>query len=114
MGINKDFGIFLRRAHPKASCLKRERSFSGGKGGGVELSGLGMLWNLYMYFLPPLGQVVSNFSLFEFYRLSNQVWWASSGCLDSLDTSIISNGFGWLVKTSHVSYLPQNCWVGEP
>lgn len=25
---------------------------------------------------------------------------AASGCLDSLNASIISNGFGWVVKTS--------------
>lgn len=56
---------------------------------------------LIFFFLSPLGWTLAwNFLLFELYGPRNLVALAASGCLDSLNASIISNGFGWLVKTS--------------
>lgn len=112
MGINKDFAIFLRRAHPKASCLKRERRFSvsffffflrraWGKGDGEDLLCLGMPRNPYIFLSVPIRvdaytRVAWNVLLFALYGPRNPV---ALACLDSLNASIISNGFGWVVKT---------------
>lgn len=113
MGINKDFAIFLRRAHPKASCLKGERRFSvfffvffSGEHEERGMERTSCAWECFailIFFFPsPLGwtrtRVVWNFLLS--YGPRNPVALAASGCLDSLNASIISNGFGWVVKTS--------------
>ncbi len=114
-GNKQRFCYLLKRAHPKASCLKGERRFSviffyffrraWGKGDGEDLLCLGMLRNPYIFLSVPIrvdahpGRLKLPF-VYTLWAEETRWHWLLQGCLDSLNASIISNGFGWVVKTS--------------